>query len=92
MPMGEDWGKEEEKYNGLLHTNENGEIIKTTVPTKQGNFGKYYENLYSSIRDGAPLQETATDGLNVIRVIEAAVESYKTGRKVAFNERSYKGL
>ncbi len=92
MPMGEDWGKEDEKYNGLLHTNENGEIIKTTVPTKQGNFGKYYENLYSSIREGTPLQETATDGLNVIRVIEAAVESYKTGRKVAFNERSYKGL
>ncbi len=35
----------------------------------------YYEGIYQAIRKGSPVPVTAEDGLNVIRIIEAAFKS-----------------
>jgi predicted dehydrogenase len=77
IPTDPDWGKEEEKYFGLIHTEKNGEIIKEIYPSLQGGFGKFYNNLYKSITTNHPLRETAIDGYNVIKLIELAFESAK---------------
>ena len=77
IPTSPNWGKEEEKYFGLIHTEKNGEIIREIYPSLQGGFGKYYDNLYKSITATHPLSETAIDGYNVIRLIELAFESAK---------------
>jgi scyllo-inositol 2-dehydrogenase (NADP+) len=81
-PVGENWGKEEEQFNGLLHTMHNGELIKKHVPTKAGSYALYYENLYRTIREGSPLLEKPEDGLNTIRIIDAAFKSSQKGCKV----------
>jgi scyllo-inositol 2-dehydrogenase (NADP+) len=75
LPLGENWGMEDERFNGILHTNINGQVTRTTVPTKPGNYGLFYENLYQTIRNQAPLQETPEHGLNTIRIIELAIQS-----------------
>lgn len=85
LPTGADWGKEEEENYGLLHTEKNGEIIREIYPSLQGSFGKFYQNLYNTLREGAPLQETPMHGYNVIRMIELAFESSKLKRTINVN-------
>jgi scyllo-inositol 2-dehydrogenase (NADP+) len=76
MP-GETLGVESEEFYGLLHTEINGEIVKEYVPSKRGDFGLFYEYLYQSITQGAPLKTTALQAYNVIKLIELAFESSK---------------
>ncbi len=74
-PGGSDWGTEPESEKGLLHTVINGEIIREHIKSEQGNYNEYYDGIYQSIRNDKPLPVTAEDGLNVIKIIEAAYES-----------------
>jgi len=75
IPGGSDWGKEPETEKGLLHTEINGEIIREYIQSEQGNYGEYYEAVYESIRNNKPIPVTAEQGLDVIRIIEAAFRS-----------------
>jgi predicted dehydrogenase len=75
LPTGEDWGREPESFYGILHTEINGAVVRTTVPSFQGNYGLYYSNLYETIVNGAPLREKPEHGLNTIKIIELAIES-----------------
>lgn len=75
LPVGEDWGKEPEEYYGLLHTEINGEIVKKKVPSRKGNYGSYYKNIYHSIVNNAPVLERPEHGYNTIRLIRLAFES-----------------
>ena len=82
-PTGPDWGIEVAENFGLIHTEMNGEIIRKKIPTLKGSFGMYYANLAKSIKDGAPLQETAQDGYNAIRMIELAFESSAQKKRIS---------
>lgn len=75
MPIGDNWGMEAISQHGILHTELNGEVTRTTYPTLQGSFGNYYNNLYASIVQGKPVQELPEHGFNTIRLIELAFES-----------------
>jgi scyllo-inositol 2-dehydrogenase (NADP+) len=75
IPIGDDWGREPKEFDGLLHTEINGEIIRKTIPSVKGNFGYYYTNLYQTIVNGAPLLEKPEHGYNTIRLIELALQS-----------------
>jgi scyllo-inositol 2-dehydrogenase (NADP+) len=71
------WGEESEGHYGLLHTEAGGKIIKEKYPSLKGDYGYYYQNLYKSIRENAPLREKPEHGYNTIRLIELATESNK---------------
>ena len=66
---------ESEEFYGLLHTEINGQIIKEYVPSRRGNFGLFYEYLYQSITEGAPLKTTPLQAYNIMKLIELAFES-----------------
>ncbi len=70
MPGGDDWGTEPDSEKGLLHTENNGQIIREYVVSLQGNYGEYYDGIYKAIRQQTPPPVTAQQGLDVIRVIE----------------------
>jgi predicted dehydrogenase len=74
-PVGDDWCHEDAASHGLLHTEMHGEVVRRTWPSLKGDFGKYYRNLYRSIREDAPLHEKPQHGHNVVRMIELAFES-----------------
>ncbi len=82
LPGGDDWGKEPEENDGLLHTSFNGEVKKVKVPTRAGNYGSYYDELYESIRNNQPLPVTAEQALDTIRIIELAIKSSNEKRTV----------
>ena len=78
LPTTADWGQEPENIFGLLHTEENGMILKTNYPSLAGNYGQYYTNLYNTIVNKEPLKEKPEHGYNNIRIIELAFESSKS--------------
>jgi scyllo-inositol 2-dehydrogenase (NADP+) len=75
LPLGETWGQETESSFGILHTEKNGEVIRKRIPSKKGDYGLYYKNIYDTIVNGAPLRERPEHGYNTIRIIELAMES-----------------
>ncbi|HRI21586.1 MAG TPA: Gfo/Idh/MocA family oxidoreductase [Panacibacter sp.] len=81
----QNWGIENEEYDGLLHTEINGNLIKTKYPSLKGDYGYYYQNLYKTIRENMPLRERAEHGYNTIRIVELAIESNKLKTTVACN-------
>jgi scyllo-inositol 2-dehydrogenase (NADP+) len=77
------WGIEPESERGLLHTEIDGKIILEQVPTEKGDYAQYYEGIYQHIRNGAPLHVTADDGIRVMKIITAALESSAKKRVIA---------
>ncbi len=74
-----DWGTEPATEQGLLHTEKNGDIIRERIPTLQGNYFEFYNQLYKALKNEGTLPVTAQDGVNVMRIIEAAFKSSEEG-------------
>ena len=69
------WGTESIEKQGLLHTEINGEIVKQQIPTLQGNYYDFFDGVYHSIIQNAIEPVTAQDGVHVMQIIEAAIQS-----------------
>lgn len=76
-PNTEDWGKEPVEKEGVLNVMINGETIRKTIPTLPGNYYDFFEKIYQSITQDKVEPVTADDGLKVMQIIEAAIESAK---------------
>jgi len=74
-PMVTDWGKEPEYRSGVLHTEIEGSEVRENIPTIPGNYYGFFDGLYQSIKKNQSEPVTAQDGINVMRIIEAAIES-----------------
>lgn len=74
-PSSTDWGTEPEEGRGLLHTESDGKIIREYIISQRGNYMGYYHELYEAIRNDKLLPVRAEEGLDVIRIIEAAFKS-----------------
>lgn len=83
IPNSKNWGKEPNEEMGLLHTEKDGKIIKNRVPTLLGNYMEYYEGIYQAIRHNNHVPITATEGANVIKVIEATLKSNKEKKVIS---------
>jgi scyllo-inositol 2-dehydrogenase (NADP+) len=76
------WGTEKEDQEGLLHTEIGGKIIKEKVPSLQGNYYEFFEGLYQAITNDKTEPVTAQDGVNVMQIIEAAIQSSEQKRTI----------
>jgi scyllo-inositol 2-dehydrogenase (NADP+) len=74
-PNIDSWGAEAEKNQGLLHTETNGTVFRGNVPTLPGNYYDFFDGVYFSIVDEKPEPVTAQDGVAVMQIIEAAIQS-----------------
>lgn len=79
-----DWGIEPATERGLLHTESGGVVVRETVPTLQGNYLQYFDGVYEAVRNNAVPPVTAKDGVNIIRIVEAAFRSSEEKRVVSF--------
>jgi predicted dehydrogenase len=75
------WGREPPDRWGRLGTGDDAR----TVETKPGNYPEFYRGVAASLRDGAPPPVDPEDSVAVLEIIEAALESARTGRVVAFD-------
>ncbi|POY45495.1 oxidoreductase [Avibacterium gallinarum] len=83
-PQG-DWNAEPEKDWGLLHTEINGIVIRSPIETERGNYQAYYDNIYATLREQSPLQVTAQQATEVLKLIALIYESSDRGMRMAIN-------
>lgn len=69
------WGKEPKSKEGTLHTEINNDIFNAKVPTLQGNYYDFFDRVCNSISNDTPEPVTAQDGVHVMQIIEAAIQS-----------------
>ncbi|MFV8269117.1 Gfo/Idh/MocA family oxidoreductase [Flavobacterium sp. GT2N3] len=69
------WGTESSIMKGLLHTEIKGEIVKELVPTLQGNYYDFFDGVYNSITHDTIEPVTSQEGVHVMQIIEAAIQS-----------------
>ena len=82
IPDAPDWGTEPESERGLLHAEKNGKEVREYIESEKGNYNEYYNGIYEAIRNNKPLPVTAEEGVNVIKIIEAAYNSNATKKVV----------
>lgn len=75
IPVGEEWGRENEEQWGILNSAIHGEPVRKRLETLPGNYHAFYDNLYEAIREGKGLAVKPEEALNVIRIIRAAIRS-----------------
>ncbi|HRI79571.1 MAG TPA: Gfo/Idh/MocA family oxidoreductase [Cyclobacteriaceae bacterium] len=76
------YGIEPEEQQGFLHTEKDGVVIKEKVKSLPGNYSIYYAGIYEAFVHDKPLPVTADDGVNVMKIIDAAILSSKEKRVV----------
>ena len=83
-PAGDpNWGKDiPENYGTLKVMGEQGAFTIEPVPTQVGNYGLFYENLYHAITEGAELAVKPEQTVDVLRIIEAALQSGEEKRMI----------
>lgn len=74
-PMVTDWGIEPVYKSGVLHTEIEGSVVRENIPTLHGNYYGFFDALYKAIAKNDPVPVPAQDGINVMRIIEASIES-----------------
>ncbi|MDQ3550664.1 MAG: Gfo/Idh/MocA family oxidoreductase [Bacteroidota bacterium] len=76
IPGGAGWVKEPDEEKGLLHYEmQDGKVFKEKIGSESGNYMEYYNGIYNAIVDDAPLPVTANEGLWVMKIIDAVLES-----------------
>jgi scyllo-inositol 2-dehydrogenase (NADP+) len=81
-PGGENWGKEDPKNYGTLTTDTDGVIKTDIIESERGDYGKYYEAVAAAILDNKPVPVTPQEGINIMKVLEAAKKSNVTKQVV----------
>ena len=74
-PYDPSFGIEPASLFGMLHTEVDGKAARGPVQSLPGNYMEFYDQLYVSITENAPVPVSPEDATNVMRVIDAARES-----------------
>ena len=84
-PSLKSWCPAPSKPDGLLHTEINGKVIRRETNSSPGNYMGYYDDVYKALTGQGPNPVPAADGINNMRIIDAALESVKDGRVIQFS-------
>lgn len=74
-PVEKDWGIEAKEFWGKINTQLGNVHIIGHIETKAGAYSLFYDNIYEAITQGKPLTVQPGQALQVIRIIEAAIQS-----------------
>jgi scyllo-inositol 2-dehydrogenase (NADP+) len=80
------WGTESIENQGLLHTEIEGKMVRENSTSLSGNYYAFFDELYFSIIDNKPEPVSAQDGIKVMKIIEAALQSNATKKAVVIND------
>ena len=85
LPISEDWGRESAEQKGWFNISENGTTRKEFVETEVGNYMGFFEQLYQAISAKKEVPVQAEDALNVMHVIDAAIQSNSRHQMIPLN-------
>ncbi len=83
LPCGDDWGKESKSEWGILNSKAKDRPFNGNYETIPGRYTDYYDDIAQAMREGNAPNVTADQANLVIRVIEAAKKSHKTGKRIS---------
>lgn len=75
QPTVQDWGFEDEPDWGILHT----DAGRVKFPTLTGNYIRYYDNIFETLRKGALPLVTHSDMICDVRMLEKTFASHRSG-------------
>ena len=78
LPSGAGWGQEPKERWGTLECSDDTHAIETEA----GDYMAYYDDVYEAIKWGKQPSVTAKQAVDVIRIIECALESGKQGERI----------
>lgn len=78
LPDNENWGKEYPDKQGLLNYLVDDVTVKKYILSQKGNYMELYNGLYNAIVEDTEPPISGQDGLNVMKIIEAVLESNST--------------
>lgn len=76
------WGTEPKEMEGILHYVKNGTSIREKIATQQGNYYDLFDGIYEAIAHKKTEPVTAAEGVNTMRIIEAAFKSSEEKRVI----------
>lgn len=79
---------EPESEYGLLHTEKDTKIIREKVKSLQGSYLGYYDAVYKSIVSNQPIAVTTENGINLMKIIAAAIKSSNEQKVITLLEVS----
>lgn len=82
LPGGDAWGAEHEAHWGVVSRVEGGTLTERRLPTKNGDYRRFYDNVRDAVLGRAELEVQPEAALQVMRLLEAAVESSRTGKTI----------
>lgn len=88
LPDADDWGAEQKKFWGRLNTDLNGLHLTGRIETIRGNYSSYYDSVHGAIRNGEALIVKPEQSLDIMRIIEAVIESNKSGNIIQFSNNT----
>lgn len=86
LPVGKSWGAEPQNEYGILSQLRGKRKTEKRIISEKGNYMDYYNQLYTSIREGGRVPVTAEDGMKVIHLIELAYKSSRQKKILPVNE------
>ena len=81
-PSDESYGKEPDVSAGQLYTEGKDQTDTLSIISPRGNYFEFYEGLYQSIAHDQPEPVSAEDGIRIMQIIDAAMQSYREGKVV----------
>ncbi|EXI62713.1 oxidoreductase [Mannheimia granulomatis] len=81
IPKG-NWNIEAETQWGILHTEVNGDVVRQPYPNVKASYQNLLDNLYDCINHNAEPTVKLDEVIWVLKIIESAFESAKSGQKV----------
>lgn len=76
------WGAETKEWWGKLNTSREGLNYNALIETIPGNYLSYYDNVFGAIREGKTLAVKPEEARDVIKIIEACIESSASRRAI----------
>jgi len=84
MTPGEsEYGQESDASAGQLYTGGKDQTDVQDIISPRGNYLEFYEGLFRSIAHDEPEPVSATDGIRVMQIIDAALQSHHDGRVIS---------
>jgi predicted dehydrogenase len=71
MPDAAGFGEDSVMYYGIANRNSNGDWIEKQIKTPLGDYGRYYDSVYETLRNGAEKLVSDEEALTNIQILEA---------------------
>lgn len=90
-PGDDDYGKEPDAAAGRLYSGSPGETGVQEIVSPRGNYLEFYDRLHRCIARNEAPPVSATDGVRVMQIIDAALQSHTEGRTIAPGDLHHNG-